>query len=289
MAKESDREIGSRLREIRKERRVTEKELAKQLGVTQSTVSKVEHGHLTPDVGYVSRFAHLFRLEASKTSELFELMGVVPGGTTPSAFLRFVPFDLISSDWSQRRQDAVRLAEERTHRLWTFQPLVIPGLLQTAGYAGAMAKIAGVRGARAIARTVKARLNRQRTLEDPSKDCRFILSEVALRACVATRKVLSEQLRHLLRVSQSSRASGQKRLGILPMDDAVIVPPTSGYYLFDDRVYVELLHGDLWVLDAKHVQESYERHFTSLLKSAVHGARCEEILTGLLEELSGAS
>lgn len=287
MADKSEREIGPILRAIRKERRITEKELAKQLGVTQGTVSKVEHGRMTPDVGYVSRFAHLFRLEASKTSELFEHLGVVPSGTTPAAFLRFVPFDLISSDWSQRRQDAVQLAEQRTHRLWAFQPLVIPGLLQTAGYAGAMAKLAGVRGARAIARTVKARLGRQSALEDSGKDCRFILTEASLRARVASHDVLVEQLEHLLRLT--SHAADPKLLSILPMDDAVSVPPTAGYYLFDDRVYVELLHGDLWVLDGKHVQDSYERHFTSLQKSAVHGARCKAILSGLLEEMSGGS
>jgi transcriptional regulator with XRE-family HTH domain len=288
MAAKPNRHIGDHLRAIRKQRRVTEKELAQELGVTQSTVSKVEHGRLTPDVGYVSRFAHLFRLEVSRTTELFELLGVVPSGTTPAAFLRFVPFDLISSDWSRRRQDAVRLAEQRTRRLWTYQPLVIPGLLQTAAYAASMAKLAGVRGSRAIERTVKARLQRQNALRAPDKDCRFIITESSLRSCVAPPKVLSEQVERLVKISQNSQVPGQVRLGILPSNDTMTVTPTCGYYLFDNRVYLELLHGDLWVLDEKHVQESYERHFASLERSALHGARCDAILTRLVDELHQA-
>lgn len=283
------RKIGDRLRAIRKERRITGKELARELGVTQGTVSRIELGQLTPDVGYVSRFAHLFRLEASQTTELFDLMGVVPSGTTPAAFLRFVPFDLISSDWSRQRQDAVRLAEQRTQRLWTYQPLVIPGLVQTPSYAASMARLAGVRGTRAIERTVKARLQRQIVLKNPSKDCRFIIAEASLRACAASRDVLIEQVRHLLRISQNSAASGQVLLGILPLDDLMTVAPTCGYYLFDDRVYVELLHGDLWVLDAKHVQESYEQHFAQLERSAVRGTRCDAVLQRILQDLNAAA
>lgn len=282
-------EIGDHLREIRKERRVTGKELAKELGVTQGTVSKIERGRLTPDVGYVSHFAHLFRLEASRTTELFELLGVVPSGTTPAAFLRFVPFDLISSDWSRRRQETVRLAENRTKRLWAFQPLAIPGLLQTPAYAEAIARLAGIKGSRAIARTVQARLERQSVLSDPAKDCRFIVSEASLRARLVPNEVLCEQIRRLIRLSQNPHTPGQVLLGILPLDEAVSVLPTGGYYVFDDRVYVELLHGDLWVLDAHHVRQSYERHFVSLLESAAVGPRCDAVLRRILKDLKAAA
>lgn len=284
MAGIDGRQLGSRLRAIRKERRVTGKVLATELGVTQGTVSKIEHGLLTPDVGYVSRFAHLFRLEASRTTELFELLGVVPTGTTPAAFLRFVPFDLISNDWSKRRQDAVLLAEKRTKRLWAFQPLVIPGLLQTGAYAAAVAKLAGVRGSKAIARAVKVRLQRQRILPDRKRDCRFVLTEASLRARVAPDEVLCEQYKHLRSLARATSVT----IGILPLRDPVRVPPAPGYYVFDDRVYVELLHGDLWVLDADHVRESYERHLTSLLKIAATGDRCDAILARLLDEIDAA-
>ena len=73
-----EQRLGEQLRAIRKARRVTGAELAEAIGVTQGTVSKMETGRLSPDIDYLSKFAHILRLEPTQAAELMRLAGVVP-------------------------------------------------------------------------------------------------------------------------------------------------------------------------------------------------------------------
>ncbi len=55
------------------------------------TVSKMEMGRLASDIEYLSKFAHILRLEPAQSTELMRLAGVVPQGTTPASVLRLCP------------------------------------------------------------------------------------------------------------------------------------------------------------------------------------------------------
>lgn len=161
---ERSESFGALLRAHRKSRRVTGEELAEALKVTQGTVSKVENDKLVPDLDYLSKFAHILRLTREETEELMSKAGVVPEGATPASFLRFVPVDFLSVSWSERLQEASAAAEQRATTVQVFHPLYIPGLLQTESYARHVIRNAGVKSAKALARAVRVRLQRQEVL-----------------------------------------------------------------------------------------------------------------------------
>ena len=77
-------------------------------------------------------------------------------------------------------------------------PLVIPGLLQTAGYARAiMTQVADLWGTNDIDATVEARMRRQEVLYDQSKTFEFVITEAALRMLPCPPQVMLGQLDRL--------------------------------------------------------------------------------------------
>lgn len=61
--------ISERMRRLRKENKLTQKELAKKLYVTPSTVSKWENGVAVPDIYAVTRMADVFGVPVAELLE----------------------------------------------------------------------------------------------------------------------------------------------------------------------------------------------------------------------------
>ncbi|MGH3684046.1 MAG: helix-turn-helix domain-containing protein [Pseudonocardiaceae bacterium] len=95
--------------------------------------------------------------------------------------------------------------ENRAVTVSDFQPMVVPGLLQTADYAHALIRATGNVPPDEIGDRVAARLARQ-SLFSRERPARFTyyLHEYALRLPVGGPAVLAEQLEHLLRISRRS-------------------------------------------------------------------------------------
>jgi Domain of unknown function (DUF5753)/Helix-turn-helix domain len=88
--------------------------------------------------------------------------------------------------------------EPVTTAIVTVEPLMVPGLVQTADYARAAARSCGVSTER-LDPQVEARMARQSVLtkaNPPKVD--LILGEIALRQVLGTRKIMAKQLRALL-------------------------------------------------------------------------------------------
>ncbi|QBI51866.1 helix-turn-helix domain-containing protein [Streptomonospora litoralis] len=92
--------------------------------------------------------------------------------------------------------------EFEASRIRTYQALVVPGLLQTAGYAHATMEAAGITDADEIQRHVEARMVRQQVLTqaDPPRIW-AIVDEAALEKIPA--EVRDEQVRHLLQIQRA--------------------------------------------------------------------------------------
>jgi len=276
-----DTELGGTLRRFRRERRITGTELASSIGVTQGTISKIERGLLVPDLDFLSKFAHSLRLAKGDAAALMRLAGVVPNGVTPESVLQYLPVDFVQADWAERRQETIAMAEAKSTRIGVFNPLLVPGLLQTESYARHVIHAAGARTPSSIERTVRARLRRQRILHSSRKSVTFIVTEAALLARIAPVDVLVEQIHHLQEVA----ASDHVRIGLIPSTESLTVVPPPAFYLLDRRVYIELPHGDLWLLTRSHAYEIYEGLFRVLGGHAVTGASAIKKLKELAENL----
>jgi transcriptional regulator with XRE-family HTH domain len=96
--------------------------------------------------------------------------------------------------------------EQEATALRSFQPLVVPGLLQTEGYARALYEGAAQLVGAAIESPLAARLGRQAVLDRPTPPLLVaVLDYTALERPVGGPTVMREQLRHLAEVARRPR------------------------------------------------------------------------------------
>lgn len=273
--------LGRFLRQHRRERGLTGSELADTLGVSQGTISKLESGRLDADLDFLAKFVQTLRLPRKDAAKLMRLAGVAPGRPVVDRVLQYLPADFLSRDFSRRRQETLLLAEERSKIIRAFNPLLVPGLLQCEAYARHVLATGGVRGDASIRRATTSRLRRQRVLQVREKRFTFLLTEAALLMRVGPPEVCAQQLLHLKHLSGLPGL----RIGILGFATARCVLPPPGFYLLDNRVYVELPHGDLWFLERSNAIETYRPLFERLSEQAAFGSAFCSILDKHLQRL----
>ena len=133
---------------------------------------------------------------------------------------------------TSRYQQELLDEETRTRHFPIFDPAIIPGALQTPGYATVrLAEFADMVGIPAdIPATVAVRMERARLLVSGERLFHIVLGEHTLGAALAPQDVIEDQLHHLLELSRQPRL----RLGILP---ALVrhYMTFCGFWIFDDR------------------------------------------------------
>ncbi|MGY3515223.1 helix-turn-helix domain-containing protein [Micromonospora haikouensis] len=132
--------------------------------------------------------------------------------------------------------------EQEATALRGYEPLYVPGLLQTEGYARAVLSGPRLLSAEEVERQVGIRLDRQEILtRDRPPTLTLVIDESALRRPVGGPEVQREQLRHLVKVGEGTP---RVRLHVVPfavgayagLDGSfVIATPPVG----EDMVYVE--------------------------------------------------
>lgn len=118
-------------------------------------------------------------------------------------------------------------AEGKAHTLRIWQPLIVPGLLQTAGYARALLVAAGEDADR-TEELVTARLARQAILDRPNPThVSTVLDEAVLHRLVGSPQVMADQLSHLAELSERSSISVQ----IVPSETGANAGLSGGFQL----------------------------------------------------------
>ena len=59
-----DNTFGNKIKELREERKLTQSQLAKVLGIYQTQVSKIELGFIEPNLDLIRKFARYFNVSA---------------------------------------------------------------------------------------------------------------------------------------------------------------------------------------------------------------------------------
>ncbi|NJP34683.1 helix-turn-helix domain-containing protein [Micromonospora thermarum] len=123
-------------------------------------------------------------------------------------------------DWAGIEQDATALR--------TFEPLYVPGLLQTEGYARGVLAGAGLFAKDEIEQQVTARLDRQGILtRDRPPLLSVVIDEYVLRRRVGGPEVMREQVQHLVKLGSA-----------LPRVRIQVVPLSAGAYAGLDGPFV---------------------------------------------------
>jgi hypothetical protein len=98
-----------------------------------------------------------------------------------------------------------------------YEPMLVPGLLQTPEYARAVFEFTRLIPLDRMAMAVRARIDRQAVLRKPDPPlCQFFLHEHGLREVVGSRQIMTEQLLHLIFLTSR------------PQYDIRVVPAGSG-------------------------------------------------------------
>lgn len=270
--------LAKTLRSLRLEAGLTTTQLAERVGMSQSKVSRVELGQSAPQVADVDAWARAVGADAAARARLLALAEAV--ATEATVWRQAVRAGL------PRLQLDVRDLEASAATISNYQPVLVPGLLQTPEYARRVVAANFPGGRDDLAAAIGARMERQAVLYDDNKRLTFVLAEAALRWRFGPRAVLLEQLDRIASVA----ALPSVTVAIIPQAATVEVWHSHGFNLFDDRgdepplAHIETLTAGLTVTDPDDVEE-YRAAFGRLRAAAVTGESGRAVLRGVTADL----
>lgn len=184
------RGLGGELRELRETRKLSLRRVAARLDWAPSKLSRMETG--------------IQGIPAADVASLLVIYGVT--GDERKRLLGMAERSAETGWWevigglSDESRTLIRLEAEATSVV-NWEPLLIPGLLQTADYTQALMRDGGVEDEDAQSR-VAARLGRQAILTRPTPpDLLAIVDEMVLRRVLGNRRLMARQLRHLVELA----------------------------------------------------------------------------------------
>jgi transcriptional regulator with XRE-family HTH domain len=187
------RTVANELRRLREDRGLSCVEAAQVIGGSPSKISRIETGCTGMQVEDVATLLGYYQVPAAKRDELLELLkrGEQKG-------------------WWERQAGLPRLwralinFENKATRIQNYQPLIVPGLLQTAEYSRAIIQGADPTLSDAeLDNLVASRMARQALLtRSNAPQYLAIIYESALRIPVGAPGVMARQLRQLLTLAE---------------------------------------------------------------------------------------
>jgi transcriptional regulator with XRE-family HTH domain len=266
--------LADRLRDIRKDARVSGRQLGALTGWHFTKISKIEHGHTMPSAADIE----LWCFYCSADSQIPDLIAAARGIEK-----MYVELKRLLQSGTSGYQRELLTEETRTHHFRIFNPAVVPGALQTREYATTrLTEFADMVGIPSdIADTVTARLERGRLLLSGDRLFHFVLGEHALRAALAEPDVMAAQLRHLLDVSRLPRL----RLGILPTDTRHYMT-FCGFWIFDNRVVqLETYSAAITVTQPREIA-MYAKVFEHYSGRARYGQQARDLISAAMDDLA---
>lgn len=255
--------LGRELRRLRESAGLLGDDVAARLKCSAAKVSRIENARTLPSMRDVEDLLEVYGADRATCDRLIELAG--------SAAAKGWWYGLRKS--LTAGTPALLDLESEAVEMRTWEPQLVPGLLQTQGYADAL-----FRSLQPITQVpaetwrdrAEVRMRRKKTLLLASSPVRFlaVLEESVLTRQFGDATVMREQLLHLEEMSELPHVE----MRILPQDAPPPVPMGAFLLLglpdFPDVVYLEEFCGARFVEDAEQVF-AYERAFDHLLGLAL--------------------
>ncbi|MGH3696119.1 MAG: helix-turn-helix domain-containing protein [Pseudonocardiaceae bacterium] len=213
--------MAARLKRLRLDSGLTTTELARATGISQGKISKIETAAQSARVDHVEAWARACDADTETRNQLLEMAHTAL--TEASTWRHEHRAGLAAK---QRR---VASWEQRATRIRDFQPALVPGLLQTRGYATAVLSMADASEQRDLDAAVSARIARQHLLERPGPPIELIIAEAVLAwSLPGADNPWPEQRQRLLDAATGRRV----RLGVLP-STAPGPPRLNAFTIYD--------------------------------------------------------
>lgn len=272
--------LGGELRRLREERSLTLRKVAGALDLDPGWLSKVETGKKIPDANQTARIlTHL-----GINGDLYEkVMGMLTGIDEPQWLALSLP--------DQQEQHAALVDfEAKAHEITENAPLLIPGLVQVAGYARAIMS-AGTMPRSEISTRVATRMGRRDVIDphrtnDPARFTAYI-GEAALRQTIGGPAVMIEQATHLLTVIEWDNAD----VRVVPFGDDWHPGLEGQFSLIDPRagedlsiVYLENRRSGL-ILHTDEDVTAYRTAANVVRERAMSPADTKELIADVINEM----
>lgn len=248
----SRKELASLLRSARLDCGLSGQELADVLGWSQSKVSKIENGRTRPTADDVKAWLGACRAPEDAVRQSSAL--------AEAALVESRRWRVVHARGLRSGQDGVRALEQRAETVRSFQPSLVPGLLQTAEYARQVLSAVNLSGQRDVPEAVAARMRRQEALYDPGRCFEFTLTEAALRWHPHDAYLLAAQVDRLLSVATLTNVS----LRVLPLSSSFGHLQSNGFLLFEipdePTVIVETFTRELAITEPEEVSQYRDIH-----------------------------
>jgi transcriptional regulator with XRE-family HTH domain len=286
------RELGAELRERRVWAGLNGKELAERIGWSQAMITRIETGQRTIKPIDVYQYLGFCKVYGPNAQDMFDL-------ATDAA--RKLGYWLSPhGEWLQDSLRSLIYHETAADRSITYEPLLIPGLLQTADYARARIAAEEWRSEFSVEECVRIRRQRQRILHAPNPaKFRFYVHEQALRLEVGSPAIMHEQLLKLVllaaldhvtvRVVPLSAGERSAFGGPFVVFEYAEYPPlvylhaTSNGLFLEDKEFVEPFRRLLPAMAAIALDEGQSRELIAALASG-YDQRSERDVGDHLEE-----
>lgn len=268
--------VAQRLRDLRRAAGLTVSELAARCAWHHAKTSRIENARTAPTATDIRKWC-----AACGVADQAE------GLITQSLHA-----ESLYTEWRTQVRAGLKALQNSEPRLFqdtklfrVYSSTLVPGLLQTEGYA------AGVLGISARFRDVpvddsaaaaRSRVERSRVLHEPGHRFVFVVEEDALRHRICDAEGMAAQLGHLLTVG----ALPQVSLGIIPMSAPTRAQwPRETFHVYDDRmVSVELVSARVRITQPAEIA-LYLRAFEQLRGDAVYGAAARALITAAIDAL----
>ncbi|NJP24905.1 helix-turn-helix domain-containing protein [Microbispora hainanensis] len=271
------RRLSGELTRLRREAGFAREEVARRLGMAASTVYRIETGHTRPHARTIRDLLDLYAVEGSERDALIALAR-----------------DAARRGWWRAYDDVLPGPyvglESEASSVRNYEPLLVPGLLQTEDYARAVIGAALVKDPAEIERRAAARMERQRRLTGPTPlELWAVIDEAALRRPVGGPAVMAEQLRRLQEMAVQPNVTVQ----VLPFDAGAYLGmgnPTA-ILAFPDPgdaavVLLENMSGELYLEDPAEIR-GYVQVFDHLRAAALGPEKSMEMINSVEKEMAG--
>ncbi|MEU5437796.1 helix-turn-helix transcriptional regulator [Streptomyces sp. NPDC020719] len=266
--------VAARLRELRLDAELTGRDVAARAGWSTAKSSRIENAKTPPSDADIRAWCRACGAE-EQAADL-----VAANRTADSMYV----------EWRRKQRTGLRRLQEsavplfeRTRHFRVYCSNVVPGLIQTDGYARAL--LTAITEFRQIpddvAEAVDARMGRSHVIREGDHRFALIIEEDVLYYGFGDAQVMAGQLGYLLAVMSFPSVS----LGIIPRTAQRRMWPIETFMVFDDqRAAIELLSADVTVTAPTEVG-LYIRAFAELAEMAVHGSKARALITEAITSL----
>lgn len=268
--------LAARLRDIRLDGGLTKRELAVRCGWHESKSGRIESAKTPPSDADIRAWCTACGADGQAPD-------LIAANRRTEAM--YVEWRRLQRTGLRRLQESGATLYQRTRQFRVYCSDVVPGFLQTPGYATALlTSIAAFRGTPDdVSEAVEARMRRNSVIREGDHRFALVLEESVLRYRLGTPDTMAAQLGHLL----SAMALPSVSLGVIPFAVERTVWPMATFTVFDDeRVHADSLDAAATLTEPGQV-DLYVRAFQGLSGSAVFGAAARGLVTRALAALDG--